>query len=195
MTERGAALLALMPIVQKAARITALEWPNVIDAEDAEQEIVLSLLADSYATTVAELDDAARLRVLVKIGGHVAARYRGDYETFSGNVLYSTKEVRRLLDGGALNERGSKFDAGRADVVAAFVSLPADYQNALRKRYVVRGGQTEARARKQLQRAVDALTELMNRAVRRTTREHDDGPGSRTAISNEEARRLSRQHS
>lgn len=194
MNDQAAALAAIHDDIQRAARVTALEWPNVIDADDAEQEIALLLLSDAYAVTAAGLDDKARLRVLVKIGGQVASRYRGEYETFSGNVMYSTKEVRKLLDGGALTEQGDRFDPGRADVQGSIADLSADHRAILRARYS-EGTVLSARGRKQLQRAVDALTELMNRSRRKTAREHDDGPGSRTAMSNEDARRLSRQHS
>lgn len=194
MNDQAAALAAIHADIQRAARVTALEWPNVIDADDAEQEIVLLLLSDAYAVTAAGLDEKARLRVLVKIGAQIASRYRGEYETFSGNVMYSTKEVRKLLDGGALTERGDRFDPGRADVQGSLADLSDDHRAILRARYAEGAAPSDARSRKQLQRAVDALTELMNRVRRKNTREHDDGPGSRKAISNEQARRLSRQH-
>lgn len=172
----------LLPEVREAARIVALEWPGVIEADEAEQEILLRLLDRGYVDTVGELETLGRKRLLIKVGKQIAAQYRADYDRFSCNFRYSTGDVRYLLGAGALGGPCEVFDAGGLDVRESFKSLSDKYAAVLATRYLFNRPVSDTKA---VTRAVDALTDLMNRNAR-TPPEHD-GPGARKATSNAHA--------
>jgi tRNA A-37 threonylcarbamoyl transferase component Bud32 len=178
------ALLKIHDDIQRAARTIALEWPNIIAEDEAAQEIALALLVDNYVDTVIDMDVAARRHVLKKIGQHIAANYRTEYERHSGQYHYSSHEVRAILDRGALSEQQTTFNAGTADVRVVWDALNDTHQQFLINRYVFGADPGDTNERKRVSRAVDALTALLNRAMRAKAVEGHEGPGARCAVSN-----------
>ncbi|MBX6360076.1 MAG: hypothetical protein IRZ03_08355 [Acidobacterium ailaaui] len=206
MDEQSKALLKILPAIERAAAHVALEWPNIVDAEDLVQEISVRLLRDSYATTVQNMDPRARRRSLYKIGTQIASSMRVDYDRFSGNYRYSTGEVRDRLEKGALAVVGfdrvptppASYD-GVADPVVemsiedvdirnAFTRISEDHQAALVERFLYGVISPDW---KKVTRAIDALTSELNRSFRRGWEQHN-GPGSRRVVSSERARKLTR---
>ncbi|WP_132120312.1 hypothetical protein [Actinocrispum wychmicini] len=178
-------LTEIYPDIEKAARITASAWQGTIDIDDAIQEISLALLADNYVENVIAMDPAARRTVLRKIGQHIAAHYRTEYELFSGHYRYGPGEVRGLLHRGALHDDPrDSFDAGTADLRAAWPALNKRYQAALTARFLNGQEPGDGAERMRITRAIDTLTELMNRNVRSQAAPGHDGPGARQAMSN-----------
>ncbi|TCO56883.1 hypothetical protein [Actinocrispum wychmicini] len=183
-------LTTIYPDIEKAARITASGWQGTIDIDDAIQEISLALLADNYVENVIAMDPAARHTVLRKIGQHIATRYRTEYEVHSGNYRYGPGEVRGLLHHGALHDDQDSFDAGTADLRSAWPALNNRYQAALTARFLNGQDPGDSAERMRITRAIDTLTELMNRNVRSHAARGHDGPGARQAMSNSRAARV-----
>lgn len=189
MNKQNDALVKILPDIKRAAARTAREWEGIISADDAEQEIALTLLADTYAQQVAEMEPGARADVLARIGMHIASRYRDDYDYFTGNFRYSTREVREILERGALYEERTRTDTERLDLdegVALLRKRNPRYAELIGRRYL-KGeelGETEARI---VRRAVDLLTNCMNNVHRNRRAEYTEGPGTRKIISREDA--------
>lgn len=199
MNDQNSALLDIMRDIERAAKHIELEWPTVINADDAAQEIIVRLLEKKYATEVREMDPKPRKQVLHKIGQQIASEHRADFDYFSGNYRYSTGEVRAKLESGVLtdleyepgdDEFSMEISDDAIDIKRAFDQLDESKQEILLDRFA-RG--VESTWRKSVTRAVDSLTQEMNRNVRRDDFEHD-GPGSRTAISNHQAQEVIRRN-
>jgi len=199
----------VLPAIRWAAVKVAREWVSVVDEDDLAQEMSVQLF--DYADRLVEMDQAARMAILIRAAHQIANQERTDYEYFTGNFRYSTTEVRRLLEAGALDGAsyvvaeqpvsvpGDVF--GGADAVHLFIEterevsvedidvrcairhIKPNHQMTLINQYV-RGIQAEDR--KAVTRAIDALTVVMNRAFRRGRTDHN-GPGSRKAMSNARA--------
>lgn len=196
----GTTFRILEPDVRTAAKSVARDWPGVIDEDEAEQEIWAVLLESNKTTNVVcEMDRPNRIDTLKLYGHRVAARYRDDYEFFSGNYHYCTDHVRRLLEADFLSFRsdkpGSITHTEWVDMTAGMERLRgknASYAFLIEDVFV-RGAKLETGAeRKQLTRAVDALTVEMNRHFNSQQLNHTEGPGTRQVISNEEAQRKTR---
>lgn len=168
----------LSPMVKTVSRRTAAYWPGTISADDAEQEIWVRLmeLTDHKLAALVESPRAGALSALQMIGMQIASNYRNDYEVFSGNYHYSTDEVRRLLDAGALSHGDPLTATERADMTTALDRLTPQYAEALVRRYV--SGVTSQDFRSTSMRAVEALTREMNRSFRQAAADHD-GPALR----------------
>lgn len=198
MTTQNEALLAIHDDIKAAARHVALEWADVVEADDMEQEIAVRLLADNYATTVYELGKWGRKKTLFKIGQQIASDQRVDYEHFSGQFQYSTEEVRDRLKKGALEEVGTEetetaagdpaveFVVDDVDVRAGFERLPEQHQANILFWLKADRAPLTSTERKNITRAVDALTHILNREFRKSSGDHD-GPGSRQAMTNAKA--------
>lgn len=208
----------LQPDVRTAAKTTAREWADVIDADDAEQEIWFRILESSadYSEEIASLDKPARVRVLTEIGHQVALNYRDDFELFSGNHTYGTRQVRQMLGRDALAgvHEGSGVpiwelpqpiikQLERTDTetvterIDLFIGMHRLEERNARYVYVivqafVKDEWDRTNNGMELTRAVDALTREMNRTNRRRKAEYTDGPGTRRVISNAEAQKITR---
>lgn len=218
--QEWSAALGLRRDIERAARHMKIEWPEVVDSwSDMASEIVVHLVQKNYATVVLGLDPKPRRNTLTKIGQQIASSMRDDYEHFNGNFKYSTNEVRQFLEGGALDgileytvdnygnqadnwfPRDSKDGAGREvfgkqnkiepfDIRFTFPQLGENHRKILVRRFLYLE-ELDGTARKEVTRAVDALTDLMNRAYRKTSAEFD-GPGAKRHRTNAEALNESR---
>lgn len=180
-TRRDELLAALVPKARAAAR-AAVDWSGVIEADDLEQEIYLKLLelSDRALSDVADhviYGDRSAFKFLRDtLAPQIAAEYRDDYELFTGNYYYSGEEVRRLLTDGVLVFGDAATATERADITKAMAAIPAQYREALVRRYVE---MIDDRADKDtLVRARRALTREMNKSNREARREHS-GPALR----------------
>lgn len=191
---RNEDVLALMPVIKRAAKSVAWGWPGVLDAEEAEQMIALKFLeSPGSAKKVREMPRDAQYRAVVGIGHQLASKEREDYNIFKGSYKWSVKEVKdRLLDG-ALTKPGNQNNAFTVDLIDALVELQKrspQYVDAVLSRYadfeIPQGGKEKV----QLSRALTGLTLEMNKANRRNHVERDDGPGTRKPMSRMKAHYL-----
>ena len=194
--------------VTRAAKASARKWSGVIDPEDMEQEMWLRIAESTdYSEKLAEMDDAARTSVLNKMGSQIASGYRNDYEKFSGNYIYSTDEVRELLESGALgnlnggeltiavdhdesvdNQEVAQRVVSRKETVTERIDLElglkalakrnSSYYAAIVNMHIYGIRPVDDTARRTLNRAIDALTEEMNWSFKRRFDEYE-GPGKR----------------
>lgn len=193
-SDQNPALVELLPDIRSVARSVAGRWSNTVGGDDLVQDISVILLRDRYAERLLGMDLPARKYVLGKIAGRVAAQEATDYEHFSGNFTYSTNEVRDLLSRGGLDAPGHELvdgeyvDTNAGDPIAvsaceisvdgidlrtAFGRLSERKQGLLADRYVLGVTSADASVRKELSRAVDALTHEMNQAGRKARQEYE----------------------
>ncbi|WP_158684429.1 hypothetical protein [Amycolatopsis orientalis] len=191
---------ALVDEVKRAAARSARSWDGVAEADDIAQDMWLHLLEKGRVDAVAEMDDEVRPKVLGRIADQVAKQERADYEAFRGNFVYSTDEVRAILEdaasvldpesrsgswfvasGGtenvadAADTPGSETHAEHMDLAAGLARLRDSnprYADILTRHYV--HGE-EIGYRIELTRARDALTREMNTVRREAIADHD-GP-------------------
>lgn len=157
---------------REAGRKVAWKWPEVIEAEDIAQEILMVVLeSPSTQTWLMKAEYGDLLKAMVTYGNRIASKELDSYQVFTGQVFYSTGHVRYLLENGVLDgHAGSSED--RVDLQRGLEALSHGQYSAIMKRYF--GGEVPERDsadRKQLNRSVDALTANMNRS--RRTREED----------------------
>lgn len=187
--EFGTLYIEIHEDVTRAARATASSWPDVIEADDAEQEIWLNLLetSEKNRTEIYELDEGARFALLKKMGSQIAQGYRDDYELFHGNFYYGTEHVREILDGVSLFSDepqdvnpGSETATERADLKEALeVLYEKNPQYAVYIEADFRDNDPIHDHPEKLKRSIDALTKEMNRSHNRKRAKHADGPGTR----------------
>jgi hypothetical protein len=215
-SEQWEAVIEIGRDIERAARHMKVEWPGLVEQwEDLAADISIKLVTDNYATTVRGMDPKPRRMVLVKIASRVVSELRDEFDFFQGNFFYSTKEVRGFLERGALegfsevavdqngNESdettplmslespdrsvlGKRQDVESFDIRVGFGQLEAHHQEMLVRRFVKGERMDQAVDRVKVQRAVDQLTSVLNRSYRKDTGGHQ-GPGSRTAMSNNQA--------
>lgn len=187
-------VMQIRPEIERAARSVARKWDQVTDAEDLEQEILTHLMArPGSLKKLTEMEEDQRRGTLVRIGHQLASEERTRYEYFSGQYTYSVDEVRLLLERKALSGPVEGFDAARLDAIRALQGLEEsspEYAAGIVRRYVF--GEVPDRdsaARKALNRAVDSLTNRMNRNRNNDIAEYENGGGRRAVLSNRRARR------
>jgi hypothetical protein len=196
--------------IKKAAKTVAFEWPGVVDEDDIENDIAVKLLESpgSVSKLLNDFDDKQRLNAIIQIGHKIANQERIDYEHFSGNFRYCVDEVRHFLDDRALKnddpELGSNWsvsdnfiDGGEfEDAVLSKSSSEIDLERGMKRlrkqnakyadiitmRYLNEIPTAEL-DRKQLSRALSALTNEMNRSYKQQLRDREEGPGTRRRMS------------
>jgi hypothetical protein len=207
----GVDISVLAEDIKKAARTVSFQWPTVVDADDLEQDIYVHLLErkGSLEKLLTEFDGRNRLNAIIAIGHQIASQERDAYDIFSGNFRYSVDEVRRILEERALHDedpslgsnwtisddyisKGGEFEDAvlnrsscEIDLLRGFGRLlkqNSKYAEIIRRRYLLSESFSDGADRKQLNRALTALTSEMNRSFKQQQREHD-GPGSRKPVS------------
>lgn len=197
MEQRDEDVDALMPVIKKAAQSVAWNWPGVIDADDAHQMIALRFLErPGSAAKVRAMPRDAQYRAVVGIGHQIASQEREDYNRFKGSYKWSVKEVKERLEDGVLVKPGKKETVFVTDLIDAMVALnkrSPQYVDSILSRYADFEIPPRGSEQVKLSRALTGLTLEMNRASRRNFAQRDAGPGTRAAISNAAARRISSQ--
>lgn len=181
----NATLVGMIADIARAARIVAYKWPNTLEAEEFESEMLLRLSeSPGSVEKLATWEPQKRLNALVRVGHQIAASERDDRDLFSGRFNYSVEEVKKLLSRQALDRELDRFDAATFDVRQAFEALRdtnKNYADAIYQRYVL-----EVTADKNaLTRGLEKLTLLMNRGWATRTAEFHNGNRFRTRQSNE----------
>jgi hypothetical protein len=165
------------------------------------------------------MENRSRVQALTWMGHQIAKGERTSFEYFTGNFRYSVNEVKKLLAGGML--RGMNPATGSSWAAEDYVATDGSFEDGLLNRYsteldlvramirledknheaaraivlrylvgrVPKGSKDEVA----LVRALVYLTEEMNRSFKKQHAESPDGPGSRRAISNAKAQRVSQQ--
>lgn len=185
----------LAPAVSSAGRIVADRWPGVIDADDVAQELWVRLMErpNSVAKLLTMKPSSLR-QSLVDMGHQTASEYRSSYELFSGQVHYGTEDVRRILERGALTEEKTRTDTERMDLFEGLEMLQAKNERYARIVFLVFALRESVDDTKSITRAVDSLTDCMNRVHNSARYSYEDGPGSRKVVSNAAARAKSSGH-
>lgn len=194
--------------IRSAALSVHVEWEEVIEVDDLQQEMWVHVLQRKYVADLLGMDKPARAKVLKMIAEHVCRAERDRYHYFSGNFYYSTREVRKLLRDGELSPdwegdiKSPRYDPDKVtntkgqmddyvcsvrDLHAAYAVLAREdsaYYADIANYYVHNISGLDGARRKRLTRAVDKLTRIMNR-LHRTPRY--EGPGTRKVVANHQA--------
>jgi hypothetical protein len=195
--QRDEYLDRLWALVQRAAKSVAFQWPGVIESDDAAQSIALHLLErPGSLEKIAEMEDRAKYRAIVGIGHQIASAERADYDYYKGSYRYSVAEVKDVLKRGALIAPVDGFDEAVHDLLEALEALAdktPQYVEAITKRYADDTRPSSTREQDALKNGMTSLVDGMNKSNKRRFSERDDGPGTRTVISNARAQFISAQ--
>ncbi len=183
---------SLAPLIRRAAKSVAGQWPGVIEKEDAEQAISLHLLErPNSVDKIKGMDDAARYRAIVGIGHQIAGQERIDYDYFSGSFNYSVDDVKTLLKRDVLTQPVAEFDAAVADLIDGLLKVVVrspQYVEAVVSRYADGITPKTGAAKKRLTDALETVTRQMNNAAKARFSERDDGPGTRKVMTSNQMR-------
>ncbi|QGH78057.1 RNA polymerase sigma factor [Mycobacterium phage LoneWolf] len=193
--EVTAALMGLYPVIEKAARSVAHQWPGVVEEDDVVQMIAERLWEHQGSLLkVAAMEDRAQYRAVVGMGHQLASIERTDYDHYKGSYKYSVGDVKDLLNRNVLTQDVEGFTDAVIDLMeglGAMIAKTPQYVDSITARYA--DGQVPPRgaAQKRLVDALTALTNSMNASGRRRHNERDDGPGTRTVLTNAQAQAIS----
>ena len=183
------------PDVRAVARNLAREWAG-IEADDIEQQIWEAVLP-SWRTLTKDVEQRGLFRAAARRAGRVyCRRERYTHATGTGEFIYSTDEVRALLNCAYFEDRSSwplpseddgvSVSAGGIvcalwDLDRAFNRLPEAQRASLVARYAIRAELTNAEE-KAAQRGVDTLTRDLNWATLGRKRQADEAARERRAL-------------
>lgn len=186
----------LKPVIAKAARSVAYQWPGVVDADDVEQSIYLKLLESPG--TVDKLDgfeERAKYRFLTRMGHQIASRERTDYDYYKGSFNYAVDDVKNALKERILTT--SVFEKGQVeigcDLFDALGALKVEYVEAIYSRYAEDTVPKQGSAAQRLSDALTRLTDEMNKVAKRKFSAREDGPGTRASVTPAAAQHLSKE--
>lgn len=194
------------PIIVRLSRKIARDFP-VLEAQDVAQEMRLVIARD--ADDIAAEPEADWPKIVTyraaRIGNTYAMTERQYFQHNTAEWVYTPAEVREILsehmfhgdsyldapkrpEGSNQTLTGDGMSIPLMDARTAFDGLSERDQSLILRRYSV-GESLDSAARKGVERAVDRMTARMNGDVsERFDHSKHDGPGSRTAISNAQAR-------
>lgn len=177
----------LTEAVVREARLAERRWNKIIDHDDIEQEIWLFLMENKSSQRFLATAEPAQVASALKIRADtICAKERLDLDHFSGNFHYTPGEVRDLLE-----EVGAEYDVHEADEkidlqlgLDDLLQFHPEYFDFIERAYF-KGEHfhRESPGRKTKDRAVDKLTEIMNRKRGQRERDRTEGPGTKPTIS------------
>lgn len=180
----------LEPVVTRASKSVAHQWPGVIEQEDLEQELWGYLLArPNTISKVRGLERKARDRFITRLGHQIASQERTDYDHYKGSYTYAVKDVKDLLSRGVLTVGVDGFDAAVVDLLEGLEKLVVktpQYVEAVVGRYADNEVPGTQRGKDALRNGLEALTKEMNRSARVHFSERTDGIGTRNQASTED---------
>ncbi|NQE88088.1 hypothetical protein [Nocardia terpenica] len=171
--------------MKRAAASVVIQWPDVIEADDLEQELWI-WITESPSVRAKLVNGTMRDRhnLLVRKGHSVASATRKSNLRFAAEFHYSVDDAKAILGG---DERGADSLDDLTEAMDQLRGRNPEQAEVIRRKY----GEGEVlgtdAARKMLQRALVSLTDEMNRIVREKFDAYGGGPGSRKAISNQAA--------
>ncbi|SHN24275.1 hypothetical protein [Streptomyces yunnanensis] len=201
----------------KAGGIVAKKFPGSVEADDLTQGVMERFIeCENAARKLLDSGDVGGDRTIFKalliMANQVASAEVNRHRQFHGNFSYTTDHVRKLLASGLLikAEDGNMFEAqlnslttgrkskkdfvtrvnvdDKIDLERGFTQLTRGQREVIVRRYVD-GDTLNNVERRDLTRAVEALTIRMNGSAALNKADHD-GPGSRRAITNASARAI-----
>lgn len=149
--------------VEAVARQVQNKWPN-LDWEDIRQETWLYLVENRGELTKVVKD--ADNQLLRKVTSERASALTRNQEVAWGKYEYGTKHVRSMLEAGLLHDDRMGTLSERHDLDNATSDLAVEYPkywDLIMDKYYNEATGYDGAKRKELTRAVDKLTELMNR--------------------------------
>lgn len=194
----------LGPEIDRLADSLAIQWPG-IDKDDIRQEMWIKVCQNWEAVSRHEDAEKIALGLAKKAGQGYCSNERYFYQAQTAEWIYTPAEVRHILaqyyfDNDAWTAAPTKPQAGRQTVEADGLSIAlidvkiaierlSEAHQAILIRAFHGAESLSAGDRKRLQRAVDNVVKFLNRQVsQRFDHSDHDGPGSRKAISNSQAR-------
>ncbi|MGW2478631.1 hypothetical protein ACWCWQ_02180 [Streptomyces sp. NPDC001571] len=201
----------------KAGGIVAKKFPGSVEADDLTQGVMERFIeCENAARKLLDSGDVGGDRTIFKalliMANQVASAEVNRHRQFHGNFAYTTDHVRKLLASGLLikADEGNMFEAqlnslttgrkskkdfvtrvnvdDKIDLERGFAQLTRGQREVIVRRYVD-GDTLNNVERRDLTRAVEALTIRMNGSAALHKADHD-GPGSRRAITNASARAI-----
>lgn len=196
------------PIIVRLSRKIARAFP-LLEADDVAQEMRLVIGRDAESIADEPEEDWARLvnYRAARAGNVYAMRERQYYQHQTSEWVYTPAEVREILsehmfhgdsyldapkrpEGSNQTLTGDGMSIPLMDARTAFDAISEKDQSMILRRYNM-GESLDSAGRKAVERAVDRMTAAMNNDVsERFDHDGHDGPGSRTAMSNAQARAL-----
>lgn len=176
----------LVEAVVREARLAERRWNKIIEADDIEQEIWLFLMENKSSQRFLATAEPAQVASALKIRADtICSKERLDLDHFSGNFHYTPGEVRDLLD-----ELGAEYDVHEADEkIDLQLGLddllqyhPGHFETIERAYHHGENFDQDSARKMQKSRAVDKLTELMNRKRGQRERDRTEGPGTKPTI-------------
>ena len=182
----------LHKLATTAARRVSFQWPEHVTTEDLAQDICMRLLESPGAmgTFFNEPDQATRQAFLIKVAQQLASAQQSEYEHFTGNYIYDTAEVRGLLERQVWLHTLDRFRPEVVDITEAMARMAKTKSNhyaEIIKRFVHEMVPADSTGRMRVSRAVESLTMEMNIIGSNRRKDRIEGPGSRTAMSNQSA--------
>ncbi|MFE3579119.1 hypothetical protein [Streptomyces vinaceus] len=199
----------------KAGGIVARKYPGTIEADDLTQGVMERFIdCENAARKLLDSGDVGGDRTIFKalliMANQVASAEINRHRQFHGNFSYTTDHVRKLLASGLLikADEGNLFEAqinslttgrkskkdfatrvnvdDKIDLERGFTQLTRAQREVIVRRYVD-GATLNNVERRDLTRAVEALTIRMNGCAALHKADHD-GTGSRRTLTNASAR-------
>ncbi|MEW1546904.1 hypothetical protein [Streptomyces tsukubensis] len=203
----------------KAGRAVSRKFPGAVEPDDITQGVMTRFIeSEGAARKLLDSGDihgnGTVFRALLIMANQVAAGEVNRHRLFHGNFTYTTAYVRKLLASGLLlaPEEGDNMFAAQLNSLATGRRSKADFtvrvtvddkidldrgmrqlipaQRRIIARRYIDGDALDGAERKELFRAVEALTIRMNGHAA-ISRADYDGPGSRRAVSSARARSAS----
>lgn len=182
MSEEEFNWVPIIKIADKVAREIAEKW-SVVEADDVKQEIMTHLLEERRILERIQADEDLIRKVCWNAGRRYAAKERAYYDLMDDQYFYTPGEVRLALRSFVYSDEeigqiiGKKDDLNRCVISDNVITARADASKALgrlteRQREVVTRvfiyglPPKDANQRRAAYRAVDALTQIMNRNIR-----------------------------
>lgn len=182
MTEESIDWVPLIEIAGKVAWEIAEKW-SVVEADDVKQEILEELLRQRKNIAPHVNDEEFLRKVCWTAGKRYASKERGHYDLMDDQYFYTPDEVRIALKSFVYSDEeigqviGKKDDLVRArisdnivtartDASKAIAKLSKGYQEAVQRVFIYGLPPVNDNERRSAYRAVDTLTQIMNRNIR-----------------------------
>ncbi|QFG12555.1 RNA polymerase sigma factor [Mycobacterium phage Toaka] len=165
------ALQALYPVIQRAAKSVAFQWPGVVEEDDMVQLIAQDLWERPRSLMkLAAQDDAGQYKAVVFWGHRLANQERTDYDHYKGTYKYSVDEVKSLLSRGVLTQDIEGFTDAVIDLIDGLEAMSPktpQYVDAITLRYADGEVPKVTKAKDALKNGLTALTNAMNSSNKR----------------------------
>ncbi|WP_433332574.1 hypothetical protein [Spirillospora sp. CA-294931] len=188
----------LIEMANRAGRDVARQYPG-IEAEDITSE-ALTRFYEKLPRMADDVEVRYVYRVLERDAASYAAKVRYDYVISTSQYVYTPREVRALLKEIYFDPTAWDVPTGKDDWLSAEIQgrsigislmdlkvgmdrIKPEHRSILERRFF---HEDDSMHRKDVTRAVDALTRVVNRIAAKTGKAQD-GPGSRDAMSNSKA--------